>query len=380
MNVTNRFLHIAAVAALSSCAVTEVKQELSSNVQKQGEIYAQEIAAQSPFKKVVLTWNDANQLMKERNLKYRKAIISAETATHKKSLVKSFSSEVKTSLTKTVKQSLDPKQLGKAFKDPIAAIPNQLKSLSDIKNVSHAMTQNEWGKVVDEVGALAQMRKEKVKLHVLFCQQQILDQHASKIRQFEKLLDTDETVKKDSKLVKLIKKAKQQYEKDKELWLNNVRDFFDAEYYDVEFKKYPYNLSHYRNVENPNFQNWRRWRLLDHSRQLATKLKQKHSKEKPLLPGVNTLKTKLHIAPSESAFVVADQFDPSMRSEVRMLIKNWRQLKQIQHEIVKIEEEKSHEKALTVAALNKANKIYTLKRDELKKLSTFWLNDEQCWN
>ncbi len=80
----------AASLALTQCATQAVKQELNQSVERTGASFARELAAQSPFKKVEMSWREASELMKERNQKYRQAIFDKEESQIKKGLVNNF--------------------------------------------------------------------------------------------------------------------------------------------------------------------------------------------------------------------------------------------------------------------------------------------------
>ena len=368
------------VLGMLSCATQEVKQQLDDGVKQKGEVFAQEIEAQSPFKKVRLSWNEASELMKERNLAYRNAVIKQEVANDKGSYLGNLTSEMKTSLKSTATVSLNPKELAKLLNNPMANLPKQLSSLSGIKDVSHNLQQKEWGRVETNVDAESEVRKEKVKLHVLFHQYTLLEKK-------RKLLDSMESGEEvDSSLERQLKRDRLAYDKQRTLWLREVRNFFDAEYFDVEFSAYSKKLPLYRGVKDPEFTKWQRWRLLDHSKDLAVALKSQHKKNKPAIPGTKTLMSKLGVSSVDEA-IVTDRNDSGLRKEVRGLLKNWRELKEVQTDIslakrelalVKAEAGDS-EKESEVDLLKQQLNLISLEEKEVKLASHFWQSDEKCW-
>ena len=144
---------VLASLVLTQCAVQEVKQELSESVERKGASFAHELSAQSPFKKVEMSWREASELMKERNSKYRQAIIDKEESLIKRGLVNNFTFEVRKSLTGSVQTTLNPSAIAKAMKDPVATLPKQLESITDLKNIYHSLTQTEWGRISQSVRA-----------------------------------------------------------------------------------------------------------------------------------------------------------------------------------------------------------------------------------
>ena len=363
---------------LTQCATHEVEQELKQNVTRKGEVYARELAAQSPFEKMEISWNEASELMKERNLKYRQALKDEVEASQKRGLVNNLTHEVRKSLTTSVQNTLNPSEIAKAMKDPVQSIPRQLESITDLKNITHSLTQSEWERVSQGVEAEMIQRKEMVNLHALFCQSENLKRLKSDmalIAQSDKLEKGKEVDKELVKLEKLMKK-------ERGTWLDKVRDFFNAEYHDVELNNYTRKLSFYRGVDDPGFNEWERWAVLEYSDTVANEMKVSHQDAKPVLPGIVLLKEKFGVNDLRSQLASNGMPDNDTVSEVRKMLKNWRQLKSVQQEISELEVKVSNvanEEAIKLADLKKVSKLYELKKQEVDYLKMLWLKDEQCW-
>ena len=362
---------------LSQCAHKEVKRQLDASVQTRGQNFARELQAQSPFEKVSLTWNDATELMKERNPEYREAVATQIEAESKSGAVKNFTFEVKQSLANTATQTLNPKEIAKALNNPVAELPKQLSSLTDLKNISHSLEQQEWERVGQAVEAQKKTRKELVKLHVLFRQEKVIEEHKALLDKYEKRVEGK------PKLVSLLKKKRSKYEEQRKVWLNSVRDFFNAEYYDVDFKDSGKSLTLYRKVTDPEFHQWERWRSLGRSEEIAAQLCKQHEENKPTVPGINSLKSSLGIQQFQSNLALSGEKQAVLRSEVRTMLKKWRELKNAQAKITalkaKLAEGPSPEE-ITPQLIEEEFKVYEFLQLEIKLVSYFWMLDEECWS
>ena len=359
---------------LCQCATQEVKRELTQKVERKGETYSRELTAQSPFKKVEMSWREASELMKERNPKYRQAILDKEESLNKKGIVNNLTHEVRKSLTSSLQTTLNPSEIAKAMKDPVASLPRQLESITDLKNISHSLTQSEWGRVTQSVRADAAQRQEMVNLHVLFCQSENLEQAE---RELKMMKDSDKL--KANKVVDAeLVKAQKLLEKERSQWLDRVRDFFNAEYYDVELNAYQKRLSFYRDVTDPGFSDWRRWRMLENSDRLASEMQKQHDKDKPVLPGMNRLKENLGVSELRSQLAETSGVNQEMAKEVRQMLKNWRNLKSVQQKIVAQNKAEVLDE-VRVNDLKRVTTLYQLKKKELDHLKVFWMIDEECW-
>lgn len=367
---------VSGVGLVCQCAHKEVRYQLDNKVQDSGENYAKELEAQSPFEKVSLSWNDATELMRERNAKYQKAVATQIEAESKGGVVKNFTYEVKRSLTNTATQTLNPKEIVKAINNPVAELPKRLKSLTDLKNISHSLEQQEWHRVGQAVEAQKITRVEMVKLHVLFRQERVIEGQKALLEKYEKLAEGQ------PKLVSLLKKKRKIYEGEREAWLNSVRDFFNAEYHDVDFYDTENSLTLYREVSDPEFHQWQRWRRLDRAEELVKQLSKEHGDNKPVVPGVNSLKASLGIKEVQSNLLVNVEKQTSVRGEVRMMLKKWRELKNAQIKIAALKSKESDSfklEGMTAQVIDEQFKIYEFLQTEIKLVSYFWMLDEECW-
>ena len=377
--ILSRFVGSVLISLLfTQCVTQEVKHELDKNVKVKGQTYARELEAQSPFKTVKISWSDASKLMKERNLKYRQAAIDKRNSAAKKGAVRNIGHEMRKSFTSSVKNTLNPSEIVKAMKDPVGAFPDQLESITDLKNISHSLTQSEWERVTKVVKAESVQRREMVNLHVLFCQSENIEKAEQEL---QKLIDS-ERLKETKEVMKELTNTQVILRKEREQWLDSVRDFFNAEYHDVEFKAYRDKLSFYRDIKDPKFSDWERWRVMEHSNTLAVEMKGKHDDDKPVLPGIYSLKEKLGVSKVRNKLTQEEMPSTDMVKEVRKMLRNWRLLKLVQQEIEEQELEsiKSvNDEVLGVSDIKNVTVVYNLKKREIDHLKEFWLMDEQCW-
>lgn len=363
---------------LSQCATEEVRKDFSKRVERNGNSYVDELAAQSPFKKVELSWREANELMRDRNPKYHQALLSKKESGIKKGAVKNFTYEVRKSITDSVQTTLHLNEIAKAMNNPVSSMPKQLRSITDLKNISHSLTQSEWERVLLSIKADIAEREEMVMLHVLFCQSENLVRAE---KQLEKIAKVDEP-KQNKAFVTELEKARGLVKKERGQWLDRVRDFYNAEFYDVEFKDYKAKLDFYRHVSNPVFSDWKRWRLLENSEMLASEMQKEHREAKPLLPGMNVLKRKLGVMELQSQLGHQRVMNEKMATEVRQMLRNWRELKSVQKKIVASDISYSKSdvmQALGVKDVKRVISEFKLKKTEIDKLRVFWAMDEDCW-
>ncbi|MFT6792380.1 MAG: hypothetical protein ACJAR1_000360 [Rubritalea sp.] len=373
---------VLASLALTQCAVQEVKQELSESVERKGASFAHELSAQSPFKKVEMSWREASELMKERNSKYRQAIIDKEESLIKRGLVNNLTFEVRKSLNGSVQTTLNPSAIAKAMKDPVASLPGQLESITDLKNIYHSLTQSEWGRILQSVRADAAQRREMVNLHVLFCQSENLEKAESNLESLIVILSADGSMNLNKAMTVELAKTQAILKKERGQWLDQVRNFFNAEYYDVEFNNYKRKLSFYREVNNPDFSDWERWRMLENSHRLAVELQRQHGEEKPALPGINRITRNFGMIQLRSDLAQQSALNEDMVKEVRQMLKSWRNLKQVQLKIARSEVNPLQvvvAKKPSLADLKRVTIVYQLKKSEIEQLKAFWMIDEKCW-
>jgi uncharacterized protein YajQ (UPF0234 family) len=281
-----------------------------------------------------------------------------------------------------VQTTLNPGEIAQAVKNPVASIPRQLESITDLKNISHSLTQSEWERVSQSVRADAVQRREIVSLHALFCQDENLVKAEKDLGTLVERLSTEDTAKPNKPMAEELAKAQAAIKNERAQWLNQVRNFFNAEYYDVEFTDYKKKLSFYREVTNPEFSDWKRWRMLENSDRLASELKEQHGKAKPALPGISLITHNLGLAELRSNLNQQNVFNQEMAKEVRQMLKSWRKLKYVQQKIVSSEvrfSQKAIEKYPSVADLKLITALYDLKKKEIEQLRAFWMIDENCW-
>ncbi|MGJ8658091.1 MAG: hypothetical protein ACSHX6_16710 [Akkermansiaceae bacterium] len=373
-------LSVVSVVSVSftQCSVQEVRQDFGKRVERNGKSYASELAAQSPFKKVEMSWKKANDLMKARNPKYQQALIDQHQSKIRKGAVSNFTFEVRKSLNDSVQTTLNPNEIAAAMNSPVSTLPRQLKSITDLKNISHSLTQSEWDRVLQSIKADIAQRKEMVNLHVLFCQNETIDRAESEL---EKIVKSDPQPQ-NKALATELAKAQSLLKKERSEWLGQVRNFYNAEFYDVEFTDYRAKLNSYRHVTNPGFSDWKRWRLLENSEMLAGEMQKEHNDAKPMLPGMNMLKRKLGVMEIQSQLGHQKVLNEEMAKEVRQMLRGWRELKAVQQKIFASELSYSRSNVTQAPSVQDVRRITTdfqLKNEEIDKMKIFWAIDEDCW-
>lgn len=372
------FIISAAVTALLvSCAQQEVTDSVGNHAQREGLRYADEVAAQSPFKTVEISWSGALQLMEERNLAYRKAMHSYKTANQDTPTVSQIRSQLKKSVKISLKDVLKPQSLAKSFQDPVTALPKQLGSISALKDISHEMEQTVWSKEGDSVEAKLLMRKEQVKLYTLLSKGEVIDGEIDRL-EAESPEPNESNEQIDFKLKEAQEKWAASVIKDRDDWIDEVRDFFNAEYHDVIFRKDASAKTSYRSVSVPDLSEWQRWCFLARSQSLVEALKENHKKTKPGVPGTRIMKEKMAEMLNKRAEYAVTLNTDKVRGEVRNLIRNWREMKKAQTEIKSLDpgKAKSHDPKLDFM---KAQKVYKLRHQEINHTSVVWMMDEDCW-
>ncbi len=372
---SSMFLLSAAVTTLFvSCAQQEVAVSVDNHAHHEGLRYADEVAAQSPFQTLEMSWSGAKGLMAERNLAYRKAMKSYRTAHAEVPMLKQIRDQLKDSVGVSLGDVLKPQALVKSFQDPIAGLPKQLGSISALKDISHEMEQDVWDNAGDSVEARLLMRTEQVKLYSLLCRGEVIDRELERI-EAEKLDPESEL---DPKVKVAQSKWLTRVEKDRDGWIREVRDFFNAEYHDVRFRKDASAKPSYRNVSAPDLSEWQRWCFLNRSQSVVTALQQQHKKSKPTVPGTRAVKAKVNeILNKREEYAVTLSTD-KVRGEVRNLISNWREMKRTQAELKSLDfgASQSGDPKLDLAS---AQKVYALRNQEIKHISVVWMMDEDCW-
>jgi hypothetical protein len=374
MRIPIFILSVAATFMFMSCAQQEVAVCVENHSFHEGLRYADEVVAQSPFETVEISWSVALKLMEERNLAYRKALKSYRTAHAEVPMLTQVSSQLKESVGVSLQDILKPQALAKSFQDPIVGLPKQLGSIGALKDISHVMEQDVWDKAGDSVEARIQMRAEQVKLFSLLSQGEVID------RELERM--EAEQQKPDFEINPKLKEAQLKWqasvEKDREDWIAEVRDFFNAEYHDVIFRKDASAKPSYRSVSNPDLTEWQRWCFLNRSQSLVKALQEQHKKSKPAVPGTRAVKSKVaDILNKREEFVVTLNTN-KVRGEVRNLISNWREMKRTQSKISSLATGDNSSGDPKVD-LVKAQKVYALRCQEIEHTSVVWMMDEDCW-
>lgn len=320
---------VIATALLPACIHRQMAADLGAQVENAGEIYTQEVEAQSPFQVVHLNWSEALELAGNRNSVWREAAENIRSAQDRHSLVGEFTSEIGASFKNTLTTALNPSELGKLAAAPMTQIPVHIDSLTSFREVPHEFEEGEWEVFLRTLEATRNVREALVGLYVYFKQFDVLEE------QQQWLKDAEAQTPEDSKLVKNLTQRRQSYEAKRKEWIREIRDFFDAEYYDVRLHLRRDVMPSYRRTENPELQNWKRWRLLPRIYRTAEELKKRHGEENPQIPGTQLVKERvLALAGrSQEDSEADDRALPDTRSSVRELLQQWRELKNTQRRI-----------------------------------------------
>ncbi len=365
---------------MESCATREVAETVDLHRQRAGKDFAKEVSAQSPFKSVTLDWDEAKELMYDRNMTVTKANKKKKEATARSPLMTDLISHLQSSVGETARGALSPEDLVKVARSPFEELPKHLRNLASLKDFSHEMQLQAYDDVKDASKAEQTIRQEIVTLQAFFVTGTLLKKRADLLEQWE----SDESS--PAKLKTMLKKDKAAYLASREKWLDQIRDFFNAEYADVKFSGVGRKFLFYRNVSNPHFENWQRWRVLQRSEKLATGLKKLHDASRPMVPGTNLAKTKvltmLNVNPTEETL----QDPQEVRSSVRGVLKNWRELKEQQAEEAELKKKidvlkrmETLTEAQQIENYSLAKKLLDVQQKELSHAKELWLIDEQCW-
>lgn len=375
MNSRWMLMPAAALVLASGC----VQQHVSDSVEQQsvieGQRYANEVRAQSPFETVEISWSEAETLMKDRNLKYRSAWHEYQEAAEQTPLVEELGEQVKDMVDLSLGDILKPDNLLKSMQTPVSELPRQLRSISTLKDLSHKIEQGTWEKTSESFYAEILMRREQVKLHQLLRTGELIDAEMAHLEQAEPL-----PTGASKELVAVRQEWQQTLHRSRVGWLGEVRDFFNAEYHDVSFKKDRSGLPDYRDMHQPDLTEWQRWCRLSRSQELVSVLQKAHQDSKPALPGTELVTDKL------AGIVGLDNPSPAprvktsdMRSEVRSLIRSWREMKEAQQRAGQLEA-RSGDSLTSIAQVRTRQNIFKLRQQEIQSTSVVWMMDENCWN
>lgn len=365
----------AGALALVGCVQPHVTESVAEAAVLEGRRYAKEVEAQSPFETVEIRWSEAEELMEKRNRTFIAAHQSYQMANEKKPLVSELTSETKSAVSASFGEALAPDALLKAMLAPATELPKQLVSLGKLKDLAHQIEQSAWEETAVSVDAELKMREEKVRLHRLLRMGELID---SELKSTETAPPPPAAA--DPKLVAAVDDWRASLRSERQKWLTEVRDLFDAEYHDVRFIRDDSGLPTYRDESQPDLGDWQRWCHLQRSQELVTALGNAHEKSKPKVPGTSLITNKLaDMTHTEFAKPEPTRNAGSVRREVRSLLQSWRKMKNAQQQAARLEKAE-HAPALDSLAGVKAHQtIFNLRRDEIEHSSVVWMLDESCW-
>ena len=382
--------------ALVSCASHEVAETVELHSVKAGEEFASEVFAQSPFETVKMTWDDAKVTMYNRNTKYIKAYEDRGEAAAQSPVVRDMMSHMRTSLTDTAKGALDPGELLKVVKSPLEELPKHLENIASIKDFSHEMQLEAYQNVKQVAVSQQQLRKQEADLYALFLKDNIFEQQKACLDEWSSLRGDAQVA---AKVKVLLKKDVLAYQAAREKWLDQIRDFFNAEYADVDFMGGQHEFPRYRGVKNPKFQDWQRWRVLERSEQMATVLRKDHKESKPVVPGANLVKNKLMVMVNMDTSEEPEVDQDRLRSDVRGVLRSWRLLKKAQKDLKDVDakiaklnklrdsQKDAGEEQKKVFSEAQQMELYMLQKKrvslmfaEVDQAKRIWVIDEHCWS
>ena len=363
---------------LVGCVDRQITSSMVQTASVEGRRYAKEVDAQSPFETVEMPWIEAGELIKERNPSFVAASRSFSEALVGKPLVSELTREVKNTVTESVSSMLDIDTLVSSLKAPSIEIPKRLASISRLKDVSHEVKQGAWQDAGQSVDAELEMRKIEVQLHRLMRTGKLIDREIAIALRTPKL-DPDSEKNPDPKFAGALAGWRASLKKERATWLTEVRNLFDAEYHDVHFIPDDSGLPTYRDAANPDLGKWRRWCHLRRSKELIGKLTLSHKESKPTLPGTAFVAKSLKQMVNQNSESTIVRNTDSVRQEVRTLIQSWRNMKETQEQAELLEESSSDLPIQNQAEIKARQKIFQLRKAEIKYVSVVWLLDEDCW-
>jgi len=370
---------ISCMLILIGCVNQKITSPLVKTTKVEGRRYAKEVDAQSPFKTVEIPWIEAGELIKERNPSFISASTNYSEALIGKPLVSELTREVKTTVAESIGSILDIDTLVSTLKKPSFEIPKQIASISRLKDVNHEIKKDAWEDAGKSVAAELEMRKVEVQLHRLMRTGELIDRemlNASRIPR----LDPDADPNPDPKFPGALAAWQASLKAERSNWLAEVRNLFDAEYHDVRFIPDDSGLPTYRNADNPNLSKWKRWCHLGRSKELISQLTQNHKENKPTLPGTAFVTKSLkQMVNQKTKPITIVRETNSVRQEVRTLIQSWRSMKETQEQADLLEEESGDLPILTQSEIKARQKIFQLRKAEIRYVSIVWLLDEDCW-
>ncbi len=365
--------------AVAGCAQQRVVHSLQDAAVVEGMEYAAEMEAQSPFDTVEMSWSEAVEQMELRNRTYIAARQEHERLGMETAEIGEITSEVRRSVTSSVGGALSPGAFINSVLDPANQLPKQLSSLAGLKDISHNVGQNAWQGAADSVDAELVMRRELVKLHRLLRTGELLDREIALLE--DRASSGDDA---DPELAEAINGWRNELQSARAAWLAEVRDFFDAEYHDVRFIRDDAGLRDYRDVDQPDLADWERWCRLTRSKELVHALAESHAESQPAVPGstvvTNRLQNLVNRDDGEPETSPAIRDSGAVRSEVRKLVKSWRNMKETQQQAARLESAFDEGGEITPPAdVNQRRRIHQLRKAEVENTAVIWMMDEACW-
>lgn len=355
---------------LAGCAQKNVQTRITEGTTIEKAKYAKEIAAQSPFETLTMSWTDAAKLMESRNPKFLAAKTHFAKANEEKPMVAEITNQIKQTLSGSVGQFASPSALLKSIQNPAEQIPKQVSSITSIKDFPYQLEQNEWKETQTSIQAELTMRDERVKLHHQLRREQVIN---TELRLVEAALKSGNIS--DPKFLTALDAWHNTLIEERKLWLTEMRNVFDAEYHDLRFSPDKSGLTDYRNIDQPDLNDLQRWCRLQRTQDLVNALSNQHSKNKSAIPGAMLITQKFDPEPQTQKLTDS----ATIRKQVRTLIQSWRELKSSQQEADEIEKSQSAPSLASPAELTQRQKIYKLRTQELHHASILWTLDEFCW-
>ena len=374
MNLTS-LLASGALLALTGCAQKQITRSLAETAVVEGVRYAHEVEAQSPFETVEMRWIEAAERIKTRNPEFVEASRDHTQALQGKPLVAELASEVKSTVKISFGDIFEPQSLIDSLKAPTLELPKRLASISKLKDLSHQVEQREWEDAEALVDAEIAMRKVQVRLHRLLRTGRLLERELA----WAKAEPAPEAAKADPKFNAALNAWRSSLKKEREKWLDSVRDLFDAEYHDVHFIPDDSGLPTYREAENPDLTQWQRWSHLSRSKVLIGHLSKAHQKSKPTIPGTDFVANSLVGMFKGDKKPEKVRETSEVRKEVRSLIQSWRLMKKDQEEAARLEKEYQKRPIQNRGQISARQKIIQLRQDEIKQAAVVWMLDTKCW-
>ena len=360
---------------LVSCASQQVSESIADLSAIEGQRFAHEVAAQSPFETQEIRWSEATALMELRNSAFRNASRTYHLAREEHSKTNEVTNQLKDVLIESLDDTFNADALAKSLQNPVSQLPKQFATLTKVKDLSHRIERKEWEKANEVVEAELTMRRERVKLHRLLQTGGLIDAELARLRGV-----TWPDAEADSKWHAAMVDWRAHLLAARQQWLEAVRDLYDAEYHDVKFIADAPGLPRYEDVEQPDLSDGQRWCQLPRKRELVELLNKAHQQRKPSVPGATAVTDKLaDIVGMETPAATTYRHEGSLRQEVRGLIKNWRELKKTQKKANRLEENMADQPVQSASDAVAWKKYFDLRRAEIDHAAAIWALDESCW-